>query len=227
MPTILEREMYSEVEAARLLQVPQSTLHYWLEGGVRRNRTYTPIIRQEPKGKRIVTWGEFVEAGWLRAYRSQNVPMAELRLFIDLLRQEFGVPYPLAHGQPLVAGRELVYKAQTDTELEGEYWLVAPGPDRQLVLTGPGLEFYKSVEWSPGGEAATGFKPDSDPDSPVRLKPDTRFGLPNIRGIETAQIWEHVESGEDADSVANAFGLNVADVRWALAYENNRRARAA
>ena len=35
---VLDREMYSEVEAARLLRVAPSTLHYWLEGGERRDR---------------------------------------------------------------------------------------------------------------------------------------------------------------------------------------------
>jgi hypothetical protein len=50
--TVLEREMFSEAEAARLLQVPQSTLHYWLEGGVRGERTYRPVIRPE---RRVAT----------------------------------------------------------------------------------------------------------------------------------------------------------------------------
>jgi hypothetical protein len=30
--TILEREMYTEAAAARLLRVAPSTLHWWLEG---------------------------------------------------------------------------------------------------------------------------------------------------------------------------------------------------
>src|SRR5690349_8160804 len=41
--TVLDREMFSEAEAARLLRVPQSTLHYWLDGGSRGGRTYKPI----------------------------------------------------------------------------------------------------------------------------------------------------------------------------------------
>lgn len=82
---VLEREMYSEAEAARLLGVARNTLNYWLEGCERQGKTYKPIIRFEPKGGRaLVTWAEFVEAGWLREYRqSHGVPMAELRTFID------------------------------------------------------------------------------------------------------------------------------------------------
>jgi hypothetical protein len=53
--SVLEREMFSEAEAARLLQVPQSTLHYWLDGGEYQRKTYKPVIRLQPRG-RSVTW---------------------------------------------------------------------------------------------------------------------------------------------------------------------------
>ena len=100
--SVLDREMYSEAEAARLLGVAQSTLNYWLEGGVRRGKSYRPIIRTEPTGSRNpVTWAEFVEAGLLRSYRRDlGVRMAQLREFIDLLRTDFDVPYPLADRRP-------------------------------------------------------------------------------------------------------------------------------
>src|ERR1019366_4844113 len=67
--TVLDREIFSEAEAARLLRVAQGTLHYWLNGGQRRGRTYPPVIRTEPRDGRVVTWAEFVEAGLLSGYR--------------------------------------------------------------------------------------------------------------------------------------------------------------
>jgi hypothetical protein len=90
--------MYTEAEAARLLRVPQSTLNYWLEGGTRRGRTYKPVIRPESKeGRAPVTWDKFIEAGLLRSYRRDlGFRMAELRTFINDLRNRLGVPYPLA-----------------------------------------------------------------------------------------------------------------------------------
>ena len=58
--------MYAEAEAARLHPAPS-----------------TPAV----------TWAEFVEAGLLRQYRrALKVPLPELRVFIDLLRQRFDVP---------------------------------------------------------------------------------------------------------------------------------------
>ena len=89
--TILDREMYTEAAAARLLRVAPSTLHWWLEG---RPPRYRPVIRVEPTGSRSVTWAEFVEAGLLRSYRREHdVPLKELREFIDRLRER---PLPVS-----------------------------------------------------------------------------------------------------------------------------------
>lgn len=40
--TVLDRELFSEAEAARLLRVAQGTLNYWLNGGQRRGHVYLP-----------------------------------------------------------------------------------------------------------------------------------------------------------------------------------------
>lgn len=213
--------MYSEAEAARLLGLPQSTLHYWLEGGTRRGTSYKPVIRAEARGHRVVTWAEFVEAGWLREYRNHNVSMPELRRFIDELRDRFGVPYPLADRRPLVSGRNLVYDAQSAAQLGAEYCLVSV-LNEQLLLTPPGFTFAERLEWD--GDLPVAYRPDPHPDSPVRIEPDMRFGKPAIKGISTEVIWEQADVGEEVDAIAEVYRLDVADVRWALSYENAQRA---
>ncbi len=221
--TILDREMYTEAEAARLLRVPQSTLHYWLEGDTRGRRDYKPIIRAEPRGVRTVTWAEFVESGWLREYRRERVPMLELRRFIDEMRTRFGVPWPLADRRPLVTGRQLVYEAQQAAGLDPDFCLVTTY-DGQMLLTPPGDSFLRRVEFD--GDIASGYRPDPDPDSPVRILPDMRFGRPSIRGISTEVIWEHAEIGEAADEIAQVFRIDPSDVGWALSYEYAQRSAA-
>jgi uncharacterized protein (DUF433 family) len=220
--TVLDREMYSEAEAARLLEVPQSTLHYWLEGDERRGKTYRPIIRESARDTRTVTWAEFVEAGLLREYRrTHQIPMAELRKFVELLRDNFQVPYPLADRRPYASGRRLVYDLQTAAGLDAEFCLVAVVND-QLLLTPASYAFVQRVEWE--GDIAAGWRPAADPDSPVRVRPTIRFGRPAIKGISTDAIWEQDESGEDIQTIADVYQLTVSDVRWALAYENSLRA---
>lgn len=218
----LDREMFSEAEAARLLRVAQSTLHYWLEGGKRGARIYEPVIRIQPEGRRSVTWAEFIESGLLRQYRREHkVPMAELRAFIDGLRERMGVPYPLAHERPFVADRQLVREAQDEAGLDAEYCLVAEARG-QLVLTGPSELFVQRVGWAEG--IAESWRPHEDPRSPVSMRPGLRFGRPAIKGISTEVLWEHAEAGEDLGEVAEVFGLSVEAVRWALAYETTTRA---
>ncbi|GIF74257.1 hypothetical protein [Asanoa siamensis] len=225
MATVLDREMFSEAEAARLLRVSQGTLHYWLEGGERRGREYKPILRTEPLGRRVVTWAEFVEAGLLGQYRREkNVPMAELRAFIGLMREGLGVPYPLADRRPYVINRELVLRAQESSGLDPEFHLVAQ-ISGQLILTAPSEKFYERVDWD--GDSPAGWRPAEDEASTVRIRPSARFGRPAVGGISTAAIWEQEDSGEDVESLANLYELSIADVRWALAYENSRRAESA
>jgi uncharacterized protein (DUF433 family) len=222
--SLLEREMFAEAEAARLLQLHQSTLHYLLEGREIRGRRYQPVIRPEPTGSRTVTWAEFVEAGLLSSYRSRRVPMAELRAFIGLLRQEYGVSHPLAHEAPFVSGRQLVLRAQEEAGLGGEFCLVAFASN-QLILTGPSLEFTERVSWE--NDIAARWRPHDDPHSPVIMTPDVRFGRPAVSGISTDVIWEHDEAGEDTAEIAAAFDLSPDEVRWALAYETSVRSTAA
>ncbi len=221
--SMLEREMFSEAEAARLLQVPQSTLNYWLEGGIQRGRTYKPVIRVTPRGIRApVTWAEFIEAGLLREYRrTHKVPMAELRAFIDRLREQYGTPYPLADRRPYISGRELVSQAQDVAGLDPDFCLVATVRG-QLMLTPAADSFLKRVSWS--GDAASGWRPHADPASPVRMTPDLRFGRPAIGGISTEVIWEHSQAAENDAEIADAFDLTLEQVRWALAYETSARA---
>lgn len=216
-PTVLEREMYTEASAARLLRVAPATLHYWLEGRSRDAKIYKPVIREEATGSNRVTWAEFVEAGLLRQYRrAHNVPMIELRAFIESLRDRLGVAYPLAHARPFVSGHQLVLEAQAAAKLDADFALVAE-VSGQYILTTPAQEFYERVTWE--GDLATRWRPDSNPNSPVIVDPDVRFGAPSVGGISTAILREQDLAGEDEGDLAETYGLSVAQVRWALAFE--------
>jgi uncharacterized protein (DUF433 family) len=217
--TVLERELYTEAAAARLLGVAQNTLNYWLEGGERRGKVYRPIIRVEPRGSRApVTWGEFLEAALLRQYRQLSVPMLELRDFIDKVRARLEVPYPLAHLRPFVGGKELLVEAQDQSGLDAEFCLIAYVRD-QLVLTPPADSFVQRVSWD--GDIGAGWHPHDDRNSPVLMDPKVRFGLPAVDGIRTGILWEHFQAGETDEDIASEFDMSVDSVQWALAYERS------
>lgn len=221
--SVLNREMFTEAEAARLLSVPQNTLNYWLEGGTYHGRQYKPVIREQPRGNRApVTWAEFVEAGLLRQYRrTHRVPMAELRAFIEQMRQKFGVPYPLADKRPYASGKDLLAAAQDAAQLDADLCLVA-FVRGQYVLTPAADAFYKRVTWD--GDLAAAWRPHDDPHSPVLMRPGIRSGRPAIKGISTEVLWEHAGADETISDIAEEFDLSDDDVRWALAYETSARA---
>jgi hypothetical protein len=101
------------------------------------------VIRVEPTGARNITWAELVEAGLLRSCRREHdVPLKELRDFIDRLSDEFQAPYPLADRRPYIGpGRRLLIDLQDRSHLDPEFCLVATASG-QIVLTTPGEEFY-------------------------------------------------------------------------------------
>ena len=85
--SILDRPVYGVAEAAGLLGLRPDRVRAWLDGYVRKGVRYDPVIRPEPTGEDILTWGEFVELGYLREYRKkEGVPLQRLRPVIDALR---------------------------------------------------------------------------------------------------------------------------------------------
>jgi hypothetical protein len=78
----------------------------------------------------------------------------------------------------------------------------------QLLLTPPSAAFVERVTWE--GDVAAAWRPDSNPQSPVRILPDVRFGRPSVKGISTEAIWEHDKSGSDAEEIAETSGSTSA-----------------
>ena len=227
--TVLERELYDVPLAAEILGVPRTTLHYWLEGGDRRGRTYAPVLRPAATGSHAVTWGEFVEARYLREYRrSLGATMQNLRAFIEHLRDELAVPYPLASARPWVGpGRHLFISAQEKAGLPPELWACVEPQSGVMLLLPQAESLLERVEFDPAENGAVVRLRPSGPDSAVVIDPEVRFGSPVVGGIPTETIAEQVDAGDSVESVARDFGLDLATAIDALRFERVDRGRAA
>ncbi|MYA25216.1 MAG: DUF433 domain-containing protein [Acidimicrobiales bacterium] len=217
----LNQPVYSLTDAAAILAVSRSTLGWWLESGERSGHHYKPVIRVEATGDTRLTWPEFLEAGLLRQYRRNlQVRLHEIRSFVSALRDELGVAHPLAYAAPWVGeGRRLLVRFQERCDLRGELHLIAVVGGQPLLLP-PADSFVKRVEWDDDRPVA--WRPHADDASPVRCRPDKRFGRPAIAGISTTAIVEHLDGGETEIEVAEQFDLALENVRWAVAYETSR-----
>lgn len=221
--TVFDRPLYSTGEAARLLQVPPQTLRRWLEGITVGGTSYPPVLRSEPTGIDAVTWGEFLEAGLLREYRLNRVPLQRMRPFIERARERLGVPYPLAHLRPAIdADRSLVWDLQKEFPLEDKLRLVLARDDDRLQWATPVERYFSKVEFDPVVVVARRVRPLGQA-SPVAIDPEVAFGLPQIRGIRTENIAESYYAGEDWNAIARTWGVSEEEARAAVAWEESLR----
>lgn len=212
---LLDRELYTTQEAARILRMPPATLRWWLEG----KGKHDPVLRTERTGSPNVTWGEFVEASCLGEYRRRKVPLQKLRLFITLLRDSFGVPYPLAHHQPFVGeGRRLLLEAQDAADLQGAP-LVFEATGGQLVLDGAIEAFVERIDFAHANKRWAERIHPAGRQVAIVIDPEYSSGAPTVGGVRTEILAELVDAGEDLEEIADEYGLSVEDVKAATSYE--------
>lgn len=216
--SLLDRPIYSYVDAARLLRLPAQTLRRWMEGATRAGRDYPPVIREDPLDVDYVTWGEFVEAGLLLGYRQKRISLQKMRPFIERMRKEQGIPYPLAHFKPLIDKKELVYELQQASLLDPRLYLVRAEGD-QMLLAPPVQEYLDRVDFDPAGVVHR-MRPVAR-DNPVVIDPEVSFGIPQIKGIRTELVAESVDGGETEEQAALSWGLGLSEVQAALEWERS------
>ncbi|PWJ48450.1 Uncharacterized conserved protein, DUF433 family [Quadrisphaera granulorum] len=221
--SILDVPVMPAREAARQLRIPATTLQHWLEGGDRRGTFYEPVLRTEPRGTLDMTWGEVVEARYLRAYRS-SVSMQRLRPFISEMRQQFQVRYPLAHFKPFVGkGRELVFQLQESTDVPEDLWLVFRGRSGQYRLNPLVVgDYVERIDFAdtPLAEAER-IRP-LGKDRAVVIDPRRSSGAATVRGVRTDVLAERVRAGGSIEELANEFDLAEGDVHDGLTYAWSR-----
>ena len=167
-------------------------------------------------GSDLVTWGEFVELGYLREYRRARVTLQHIRPVIERLRQEFGVRYLLAHAQPLIYDRQLVLRIQEEANLHRSLAIVLRS-GQELILAREVEAYLQKVEFA--DDVVARIRP-AGKTSPVVIDPDFSFGRPSIRGVATERIAELYRSGDSADFLAETYELPIGDVHAAIAYES-------
>jgi uncharacterized protein (DUF433 family) len=221
--TTLERPVYGVGQAAVLLGLRHDKVRGWLNGYERNGVSYPPVIREEPTAADTVTWGEFVELGYLREYRRARVTLQHIRPVIGRLREEFGVTYPLADARPFIYDRQLVLRIQEETELDRSLAIVIRSG--QEIILAPEVESYlQKVEFT--DDVVTRLRP-AGKTSPVVIDPEFSFGRPSIRGVATERIAELYRSGDTTEFLADVYQLSVEDIRAAIAYETQLAATAA
>ena len=220
---VLDRPTYGISQTAHLLGLRPDRVRSWLDGYHRHGRKYPPVVRADHTGSEIVTWGEFIELGYLREYRRADVALQRIRPVIARLREGLGTPYPLAHHRPWVYDRELVLAAQEAEGLEPALAIVVR-TGQEIMLSVVAEQFVKRIEFE--GDTARRWYP-AGRFSPVVVDPTYSFGMPTVAGVATENLYELVAAGETIADVANGYDLTEEQVRSACMYEETVRRLAA
>ncbi|MBA2609017.1 MAG: DUF433 domain-containing protein [Actinobacteria bacterium] len=222
----LHRPVYGTVEAAGLLGLRPDKARAWLDGYERGGVHYAPVIRPESTGDDVVTWGEFVELGYLREYRRRKVSLQRLRPVIEALRGEFDTPYPLATNKLFLYGREIAFDLQQQSDIPTSLAIVVSN-GQTFALTDEANRFVRKVEFDPAASGDVLRLRPAGPTSPVVIDPLVRFGRPAIDGVATERLWELHDAGETIDAIAEGYDMTAEFVRAGVAYEEQLRSLAA
>lgn len=203
---VLDLEMYSKSDAARLLGVAPQTLGRWLDGYTTADGTRRPpILGVEPVAgdsstPRFVTWGEFIEVGHLAAYRgSQRMRLQKLRKYASDWRRGCNISYPLAR-------RKLC---------------TTPGShlnDNGAVTAESVTAFFDRVDFE--GDIPVRYWPDGR-DAHIVVDPRRQFGTPIIEGTRmgTEVLHGMYTAGDPAEWLAHAYSLDLVQVEAAIRFE--------
>lgn len=215
---ILHQELYTLREAAHTLRMSPAKLRFWLDGVEREGVFYEPVIRPEPTGSDIVTWGELVEAACLKEYRAKT-SLQKLRPAIIKLRDRFQLMYPLANLRPFLLSQELVMEVQAEVNLPPSLHFIERLADGQLGFSEKYDPFRIKVDFADSGHQPALRLHPLGLDNHVVIDPSRSFGAATVKGIRTQVLAELYEAGEDFAIIAGQFSLPDESLRDALAYE--------
>ncbi|MGI8730869.1 MAG: DUF433 domain-containing protein [Solirubrobacteraceae bacterium] len=227
---LLTRPVYGLAQVDRILGLRSGTARRWIDGYQRGGKSYPPVVREQPTGEDVVTWGEFVETRLLSEYRDAGVPLVRMRPAVDALRDELQTRYPLASARTWldVRGQELVRRVQDEVGLDRQLALVVVRTGQQVMWSAQAEGFRRSVEWT--GEGVTAeprwLRPARDLQDVV-IDPLRGFGEPVVRNVRTEVIGELFRAGDSTDDIAELYELPRGIVDQALRYELRRAATSA
>jgi uncharacterized protein (DUF433 family) len=227
--SLLDRRLYAYAQIDDLLGLRRSTAQRWIDGYSRRGKNYPPVIRREPSGSRVATWGEFVECRFLAEFRGAGVPMINMRPVFERLRDQLKTDYPLVSAALWLSpqGREIVAQVQSELgdQLESSLYVVRTG-DQLLPLewSPPATRFSQAVGWSSMEPAEIVRVWPDDSNRTVEINPLLSFGEPVVRGVRTSVIAELVRAGDPVEMVAELYELQASQVQAAVEYERRRAA---
>ncbi len=188
-------------ETARHLQLPGSTLNFWL----REQAAGEPLVHRVPPAKRgwpSVPFVAVIEAYVLRSLRDLKLSKGKIRDAAAAVRREFGTPYGLATRRIATDGID-IFVDYANGSLERAH--DAQHPIREIID-----RYLRYITWDEGDDSPARLTLPQYPDVvPVVIDPRFGWGAPviatnNVQVDNVVALWR---AGESLEAVAEEYGL--------------------
>ncbi|GAA3889703.1 hypothetical protein GCM10022243_63100 [Saccharothrix violaceirubra] len=188
-------------EAARHLQIPHTTMYYWLH----EQANGSPLVHQVNEAKRgrpSVPFVAVVEAYVLRSLRALGLTKAKIRDTAAAVRREFGTPYGLATRRIATDGIDIfIHYADDQLARAGD----GQRPIREVID-----DYLKFITWENGDDFPARLRLRQYPDvAPVIIDPQFGWGTPVVESTKVpvhavVDLWR---AGESLDDVAYEYDM--------------------
>lgn len=214
--------LYSIAEAARYLDVSESTFRTWVRGYERRPHGRRPVsgaaivTSLEPKGGKVIPFIGFAEGYVLAALKKAGVPLQRIRPALDHLQQTLGVDHALASKSLYTDGAEVLYdyaQSHGDTPEARSARELVVLRNQQRVFNEVIDEYLRRIEFAPDDRASLIHLPQYH-GADVIVDPERSFGAPIFAhgANRIDDVLAAFKAGEDLETLSAEFGVPEADV---------------
>ena len=199
--------LYTLQQVGQFLRVPRSTLVHW--------RPFVHHIEGSPRQAPSVTFIGMAEAYVLAAFRHAGIPLQRIRPAIEVLTNKIGLEHALASRHLYTDGAEILYE-WGDNQLA----IVRNG---QYVIRDILQEYLHLVTWD-HDEYPTQLQLPTYQQTTVIADPRRAFGQPIFErsGTRVEDVLERFWAGDDLQTIALDYGLQVSDVEDAVRVASSR-----
>ncbi|MGI5491547.1 DUF433 domain-containing protein [Microtetraspora malaysiensis] len=216
--------LYTASEAARYLDVRDTTFRRWVRG-YRREVAGRPPVQGAPlitdlpstgPGRPSIPFIGLAEGMFLSALRKAGMPLQQIRPALELVRTRIGVEHALASRKLYVAGAQLLWEVSAEGEIDEDARHSARDlivlKDDQYVFRQIIEQYLRQITYDdeyarrillPGYEVAE-----------IAADPSTNFGKPYFTqsGTPLYVVQGMLRAGEEIEDVAHDFDLPVDQV---------------
>lgn len=204
---IFNDALFTPREVSTYLEIPQSTVYYWLGSSSPGKSPLVHHIEPERRGAASVPFAALVEAFVLRALRNElKFTKRQIADTVVDVRDNFGTDFGLASKRIATDGIDIFIRHN-----DGEYARVG---DHQHLLKEVVGDYLKFITWSPTSEYAARLQlPAFGKDANVIVDPHFGWGAPVVERnkVPVRAVLDLWAAGEPMTVVAEEYGLSVVE----------------